>query len=330
MATRKFWLLRLVPTIRHGRLLVGVILAPLLLVLFDLDVEDNSSDTTPAIFFSLIIAYIIPMFSFITEKSQQALEELRPNLELNDADFETARARLDSSTMRATTAHLLTGISFGIAHLSYLRGSVPEVFVEATKSVEGFASTLGAILVWLVMTSVISMLIQQTVQFAQLGANNVRISLLNPRTLLPFARVSISSSLAVIGALALFPLMSIESGVNLAESLPGAIAALIPLMVIFIIPVWPVHKRLARMKELEMADLDKRIDDHTGTESNLASNPDLIEKITPLINYRREISEVSTWPFDTGVMTRLSFYLIIPPVTWAGAALIENLVDSVI
>ena len=185
-------------------------------------------------------------------------------------------------------------------------------------------------MVWLVMTSVISMLVQQTILFAQLGANNVRISLLSPRKLLPFARVSISSSLAVIGALALFPLMSIESGFNLAESLPGAIATMIPLMVMFIIPVWPVHSRLARMKEKELADLDKRIDDYTGTESTVASDPNLLEKIAPLITYRREISLVSTWPFDAGGVSRLSFYLIIPPLTWAGAALIENLVDSVI
>ena len=37
---------------------------------------------------------------------------------------------------------------------------------------------------------------------------------------------------------------------------------------------------------------------------------------------------MSTWPFDTGALTRLSLYLIIPPLTWAGAALIERLVDS--
>ena len=330
MATRKFWLLKLVPNIRHGRLLVGAILAPLLLMLFGLGTEDQSQDTTPGIFFSLIIAYIVPMFSFITEKSQQALHELQPVLDLSTADFEKALARLDSSSMRTTALQLLGGISFGIAHLSYIRGSLPNAFAETVENVEGFAGALGAILVWLVMTSVISMLIQQTTLFAQLGANKVRISLLNPRKLLPFARVSISSSLAVIGALALFPLMSIESGINLAESLPGAVATLIPLIVIFIIPVWPVHRRLARMKEHQMAELDKQIEDYTGIESNVASNPGLIEKITPLINYRREISEVSTWPFDAGVMTRLSFYLIIPPVTWAGAALIENLVDSVI
>lgn len=330
LATRKYWLLKLVPNIRYGRLLVGIAIAILLFVLFNLGGEENSSSTIPAIFFSLIIAYIVPMFSFITEKSQQALDDLHPILDLSTADYDTAQAKLSSASLRATTLQLLGGVSFALVHVSYIAGSVPAALTHSLRSVEGLATTLGAILVWLVMTSVVSMLIQQAALFARLGANNVRISLLNTRKLLPFARVSISNSLAVIGALALFPLMGIDSELNLAQSLPGAITTLIPLIVIFTIPVWPVHKRLASMKEQEMADLDKQIEECNGMEASVASNPQLLEKILPLINYRREISEVSTWPFDAGVVTRLSFYLIIPPITWAGAALIENLVDSVI
>ncbi|MFK8049743.1 MAG: hypothetical protein AB8B81_15055 [Halioglobus sp.] len=330
MANRKFWLLKLVPNIRFGRWLLGAILAPVLLVIFNFGVVDHSSDTTPAIFFSLIIAYIIPMFSFITEKSQQALTELRPILDLNEQQFENSWGKLNSSSAGATSLQILGGLSLGAAHLSYVRGSLSAAFADAIGSVEGAASTVGALMVWMIMTNVISMLVRQNKLFASLGAKHVQISLLSPRKLLPFARVSISSSLAVIGALALFPLMSIESGVNLAEILPGAIATLIPLIAIFIIPVWPVHKRLALIKEQEMANLDRRIEDCTSASSNLASDPILLEKISPLISYRQTISQVSTWPFDAGVVTRLSFYLIIPPLTWAGAALIENLVDSVI
>ena len=87
------------------------------------------------------------------------------------------------------------------------------------------------------MTTVVSMLIQQAILFARLGAYHVQVTLLSTRKLLPFARVSISASLAIIGALALFPLIGIESGMNLMESLPGAIATLVPLLAMFIVPV---------------------------------------------------------------------------------------------
>jgi len=39
---------------------------------------------------------------------------------------------------------------------------------------------------------------------------------------------------------------------------------------------------------------------------------------------------VSEWPFDVGVITRLGLYLIIPPLTWIGAVLIERLVDDLV
>jgi hypothetical protein len=51
---------------------------------------------------------------------------------------------------------------------------------------------------------------------------------------------------------------------------------------------------------------------------------------SPSYRHPQEISQVSTWPFDLGNIARLALYLIIPPLTWAGAALIENVVDSLL
>ena len=177
------------------------------------------------------------------------------------------------------------------------------------------------------MTTVVSMLIQQAILFARLGAYHVKLTLLNTRKLLPFGRVSISASLAIIGALALFPLIGIESGMKLMEILPGAIATLVPLLAMFIVPVWPIHRRLVALKEQQLASLNERIENCLGTGDCFFPESKVLEELAPLLGYRREIVQVSTWPFDGGNVTRLLFYMIIPPLTWAGAALIENLVD---
>jgi len=191
----------------------------------------------------------------------------------------------------------------------------------------GFLTAGGTLMVWVVMTTVITMLLQQAIVFGRLGGDYARVSLLNTRTLLPFARVSIISSLAVIGALALFPLINLEGGLELMESVPGAVSILGPLIIMFIIPVWPLHRRLVRLRQQELSGLQDRIDAVlAGADGvNLASAG--IDKLLPLLNYRREIAQLSTWPFDVGNITTLLFYLIIPPLTWVGAALIENLVN---
>jgi len=49
--------------------------------------------------------------------------------------------------------------------------------------------------------------------------------------------------------------------------------------------------------------------------------------MSPLLSYRREVLGTREWPFDLGVVTRLGLYLVIVPLTWIGAALIENVVD---
>ena len=55
----------------------------------------------------------------------------------------------------------------------------------------------------------------------------------------------------------------------------------------------------------------------------------MLEQIVPLLNYQREITGITTWPFDVSALVRLGLYLVIPPLTWVGAALIERIVDQI-
>ena len=165
--------------------------------------------------------------------------------------------------------------------------------------------------------------------FARLGANHLRVTLLNPVTLAPFARVSISSSLAIIGALAMFPLIGLESGMNMMEILPGAMATLPALVGLFFIPIWPVHRRLAEMKHEQLGDINRQLESRLEACGEDLSSAQLAE-LAPLLTYRREVQAAPTWLFDGDNISRLLLYLVIPPLTWIAAALMENLVDSLL
>ena len=235
---------------------------------------------------------------------------------------------MDSTSLRTMILHLGIGFSLGCIHMSFVHGSLPATVTDMFASRSGLMSTTGALLVWMIMTTVITRLTEQAILFSRLGAYHVRVTLLNTRKLLPFARVSISASLAIIGALALFPLIGIESGMNLMEILPGAIAALVPLMIIFVVPVWPIHRRLAAMKELQLVSVNDRLEARLRAADAVFPETVTLEELSPLLPYRRELEQVSTWPFDMPALTRLGLYLVLPPLTWVAAALIENLVDS--
>jgi hypothetical protein len=55
-----------------------------------------------------------------------------------------------------------------------------------------------------------------------------------------------------------------------------------------------------------------------------------LDAVNRLLLYRREVQQVSEWPFDMLALTRLGLYLILPPLTWVAAALIENMVDKLL
>jgi hypothetical protein len=101
-------------------------------------------------------------------------------------------------------------------------------------------------------------------------------------------------------------------------------------MIMFVIPVWPIHHRLAALKERGMKAVNNRIDACLDGQDTPDLEAPELRQLTLLLSYRREITQVSTWPFDVGNITRLILYLIIVPLTWAGAALIENLVDALL
>lgn len=321
------WVLYLVLPVPWGRPLTALLLAALLLPLFQLGSSDHVPADTPAVFFSLIIAYSIPMLSYITERAQQALAELQPLVNLEETDRQAFHDRLQGSPLVSVLGQLVGGALAGLIHISALTGSIQAVFHGALQNRESLVSTVGTVLVWIVMTSMLWLLVQQAAVFARFGAR-VRISLLNTQPLLPFARFSVASSLAIIGALALFPLMGVDSQLDSGRVLPGAIATLVPLILLFIIPVWPVHRRLLTLKTAELARLDAALD--TGGERLPAPGSAELQPVVTLLVARREIAQVKTWPFDAGVVTRLLMYLVIVPLTWAGAALIERLVDSVL
>jgi len=324
------WLLKLILPGRHGRLLTSILIFCLLLPVFYLGSGTSQQESIPALFFSLVIAYIIPLFSYITDKAQEAMLQLRPLLNLDDAGFNRRLQQLATVRPTLTVLHLGLGAVLGGIHMSLVAGSPGAVITRLSTSPAEFLSIAGALLVWIIMTTVIAMLIHQAIIFARLGRDAVHIELLSTRNLLPFARVSMSSSLTITGALALFPLIGLEIGMDLMQILPGAIATLIPLIIIFIVPVWPVRTRIAALKDETLADLNQQIVallDRGGQETPAARiDPALVS----LLVYRREIMMVSTWPFDLGNIAKLSLYMIIPPLTWVAAALIENLVDAVL
>ena len=329
----RIWLLYLVPSIRFGRslaawmILVGVLVFYWAVGLFDSPAPPDTSPTT-ALFFGAILTYIVPVFHFITERTTRAFDDLAPRL---DAESETLHGWRRSITHKSRR-WILVNLSFGttawVAHSSFLYGSFGAMLGRLFGSMTDFGVVIGTALVWTVMTFVLFALVDNARLFARLG-RRVPIDLLDTDYLTAFARVAVISTLALIGALSSFPIMWIDGTTTLLASAPGMVATASPMMLLFLLPVWSVHKAMAEAKHVELTGIRSTLEETRNRRERAdLEDPEALARITQLLIYRREIVRVREWPFDISVVARFGLYLIIPPLSWVCAALIEKVVEG--
>lgn len=329
MGMHRIWLLRLLLPIRFSRLLSGLQISIILLILF-LWGTANSAPTegAPYLFFSAIIGYSIAVFSYITDKCREALIELKPLLLLSEDEFDEHLGRLGYCQTHEVVIALLFGLAGGISHLILLTGSPARVYGALFAGIDSITALAGTMIVWIVLATMSYFLVRYAILFARLGKHSVQIDILNNRPLVPFSHVATLLSLSLIGSMALFPLMFLEQTAIFVSMAPGLIGLGIPMIAIFIIPIWPVHRRMTDAKERELAGVNRRIAAVREGKSLELLDEATLARLNPLLLSRREVLNAPVWPFDAGSLTQITLYLVIVPLTWAGAALLEIAMES--
>lgn len=320
------------PALPGGRWLLGLVIFAVLFSAFWLSglsaeataVTNASTSYGTALFFSAIIGYIVPVFGFISERTMAAIDELEAELTAEPGQVQRWRESIYRKPLAWLGSVLLIGVASGTAHSALLYGSVDELLTVGLASPAEAATTLGTLLTWVIMTTVIAALLDNAFMLRR-AARVCRVDLLNIGKLRPFATVAVISTLAIIGAQAAFPLMAVENELEAVAYVPGLLATGIPMLILAALPVWPIHRRIARAREQALSEVDRHI---AGLPPVDIQRSNTLHTLAPLLAYRRELREVPVWPFDAGVLTRLGLYLIIPPLTWVGAALIENVVNA--
>lgn len=305
------------PSFRYGRWLIALIIFLTTFLYQRQFIAENQLNQSTQLFFSFSFAYIVPVFSFIIERTEHYVECLRSSSALPDEEFQILKDSLSQRSIGWVIATVSFSLLLAFGQLTMIWGSPTLVLSSLVESLSSASATVITFLLWIVMTTVITVLIDNARTLAKFGRDHLAVSVLNRRNLLPFGDVAVISTLALIGTLAFYPLMMID-GARTEAVLPGLLAT----------GLWPVHKRLMAMKRAELDLVAMNIEAESGKGTSPAGDFDLLQRIMPLLSYQRELNQMSTWPIDMGSMSRLSLYLIIPPLTWVGAALIENLVDG--
>jgi hypothetical protein len=337
-ALRHLTITRLVPPVAGGRWLcaLGIFLALtgtfwVCGVFAPEGRNAQSGSYGAALFFSVVLAYTVPVLHFISSRTAEAIAALLPLLHATAVDVPTAQLRVWRKPKRWFVWVLGIGVVSGLAHNLLLLGSARELVGGFLSHPEIAAVVLGTSLTWIIITLALAALLDNARLLAGLG-RVVRIDLLQPQTLRPFGGVAVLSTLMVVGAMAAFPIMFVDRELSAMAYVPGLIAMGVPMLLLALLPVLPLHKRLSRVKAQAIAEVNRRISAAVNPDTSDGAVPaenEVLATLAPLLTFRQELAQASEWPVDIGVVTRLGFYLIIPPLTWVGAALIEKLLDTV-
>jgi hypothetical protein len=324
------WVGRLVFPFRYGKLAAGLLIFVVMWVLLILGGRRNEIGFFAELFFAAMCAYLIPIFSFIVERSVATFDKIEGTLDASKEECAQWRLGLTRRSMRWFVAVSLFALVMGVANIVMAHPQQGPGLVEDILSGHGkFMTYLGTLLIWLTMTTAIGALIGNAQLFSELG-RRMHIDLLHCPAPLAVAQVAIMSTLSVIGAQVLFVFLIFDSGVGWLDILPGFLTTMLPVLILFLLPVWPLHKRLQHAKRAELALINQQLERVRLQRPAVLHDVEQLDTVNRLLLYRREILQVSEWPFDLLALTRLGLYLILPPLTWVAAALIENLVDKLL
>jgi len=320
------WMLHLALPCRFGKLLSGLLISVALWLL--LDQIPGQLSFYLKLFFVGSCGYIVPVFIHVIERTVAAFDTVSPLLDADKVELAHWRQRLTRRSHRWMITVITASVLMWLVHVYLLEISLGRD-LETYFRLGYYASSIGALLVWVCMSFAIAALSENAFYLA-IFSNRLKVDLLRSTGQVELARVAVISMLSIIGAQSLFALMVIDAEANWVAFVPGFFITTIPMLALFFIPIWPMHRRLQAAKAKELQQVDDRLAVLRPSPKTDFDDGPKMDQLNRLLSYRREIRQVSEWPFNVPVLIRLGLYLVLPPLTWVGAALIENMVDSLI
>jgi hypothetical protein len=260
----------------------------------------------------LITGYLLAAIVYLHRGHRDVVRQLAP---LVDDQAAVTDALADPKSLAIGLA-LLAGALFGFSQYSgVLLTNLARVNPWLDLSI--FAANE---VTWLTVAFTAVCRVSDARSLGRLG-RKVRVDLYDLARLRPFGSAAIRDVLVIMGALALMPLQALDAEFRLVNYRDGLIVGLTLSGLLFLIPQLGVRAAIRTAKAARLEKLQQAVD--------AADRRDVVQ-LESLVAHRDRIQHMSTWPLDLSLVGRVVFYLVIPPLAWVGAALVELMVDRLV
>ncbi len=277
--------------------------------------------------FIALIFYVPTAALYVLRGARRTADELKPLLQLDESNVRARVEEIGTQTGIGFRWAGWTGVFLALMIpllVDLPRGKFPYTLDQPLETIWHRIAT--PIIGWWLGRLFWAILLESR-RLSDLAQGLHRIDLFDLAPLLPFARQGLTHALFLIGFVSIFSVMSFfevglapVAGLLMLLSLPAAAIGMW-------LPVRGVHHMIRKEKERRLVFCRDRLRS-LQTDSLTHLNSSVAREFADVLTLRSHLRDVREWPFDISVFARLAVYLVIPVGSWAGAALVERLLNA--
>lgn len=267
---------------------------------------------------STATGYVLGLLIFETRRLCADFVSIRPRL-LDPGALDLPDLFMRNHHPRSLAAVTIFGAAFG-TYFNYSTNGLLHQLVHGHALAWEYAwGPLVLLALWTVVFHVLWILFDNARLLARIARQHVRVDLARLAVFDLFANTGIRHLLLIIVGLTVIPVQSIMTGsLNPIDFVP-ALAVVLPVgMLLLVLPIYGAHQAIAAQIARELRKIDGLLE---------AAAP-LSDRHLLLALYRQQLAETPAWPLSLRALARIALYLVIPPLAWIAAALVESLVNE--
>ena len=183
---------------------------------------------------------------------------------------------------------------------------------------------VGQVILWTIVGLVLTYRLHTAWQFYRKG-KVVPIDLYDTSKYGPFARNGLDDVFGITMLLVLATLQSLDAQFRLVNYITAWFIAFPAAASLLILPMLSLQRRLLAHKREFLQEMHRQV-----SNASRVAEPDSLAQVELLMQHRDRIQRTSAWPIDLSIASRLILYIVIPPLAWVGAAVVEVGLDRIL
>jgi len=178
---------------------------------------------------------------------------------------------------------------------------------------------LVLVALWTAVFHVLWTLFDNARMLGRIARHHIEVSLNRLDIMDVFGRAGVRYLLMMIVGLTVLPIQAIVAGSMKPLDFIPSLAIVLPVgLVMLVLPIFGAHRAIAAARKREL----DRVDGLIGAQA-----PDS-DRLMLLTLYRHRIESIPAWPLSLRNLAQIGFYLVLPPLAWVAAALVESAVSK--